>query len=210
MPRRYLQLIHGEYSMRQTFISGSKNLQLVLGATLLATLVACGGGSNPPAPVMVAAADTTAAMTTAVGAVFVGTTISFPSGVAEFGTTTQTDLAIGGTATAQTAAISSGGKTASGDLQYGSCHFIIKTSNFSDASALGIGKTVVVTPCEITVGTKGLIANNSETLSRVAMQLGTASGSGSVRVTITPDGIVKVGTNQFANISLTPTTGSGT
>jgi hypothetical protein len=172
--------------------------------------VACGGSDDP---VLVATTDATVTVTaqngTSVGAAMVGTSIDFADGVTAFGTTTPTTVAIGGTAAAQTATISAGNATATGDMSYGSCIFIIKTSNFGDDSALGAGKTVVVNPCELKVTTSGLLANGGETLSRVAMTLGTSSGSGSVRVTITPDGIVKVGSTQFANISLTPVTGGG-
>lgn len=177
---------------------------------LVAGLTACGGGGSPA---LVAASDVNktfdAATGTATGGALVGTSLTFASGVAAFGTSASTTVAVAGSATAQTATISSGGNTANATMSYGSCIFKIATSNFADSSSLGVGKTVVVDPCSMTLTTKGLAANGGETLSRVSMQLGTASGSGSVRVTITPDGIVKVGSTQFANISLIPATGSG-
>ncbi len=179
---------------------------LTLSAAAVA-LVACGG--SDPAPVLAATADVSAPMTASVGGAFVGATLSFASGVTDFGTTGPTTLAIGGTTAAQTATISSGGQTASGDMGYGSCFFVIKTSNFNASSPLAAGKTVVVNPCEMKITTAGIIANNGETLTKIQMTMGTNVGvDGSVRVTITPDGVVKVGNSPFANITLTPTTGT--
>ncbi|MBX3588560.1 MAG: hypothetical protein KF796_18175 [Ramlibacter sp.] len=181
----------------------------VLGSVVLAAgLVACGGGSDP---VLVATSDVNVKLASTNGGAFVGTTLSFPSGVPDFGTAGTTTLSIGGstTSTTQTATISADGKTASGDMGYGSCFFVIKTSNFADNSALAVGKTVVVNPCEMKVTTAGLVANGGEQLTRVSMTLGTQLGAGSIKITITPDGIVKSGSSQLANLSLTPATGAG-
>ena len=183
---------------------------LTLSAAAVA-LVACGGGSDPV--VLVAAADATSTLTAqngaTVGGAFVGTSFAFNTGVAAFGTTASTTLVIGGTPAAQTATISSGGATATGDMSYGSCLFVIKTSNFNASSPLAAGKTVVVNPCTMKITTSGLVANGGETLTKVTMSLGTHEGASSVRVTITPDGVVRVGSQQFANLSVTPATGGG-
>jgi hypothetical protein len=182
---------------------------LTLSAAAVA-LVACGGTTSDP--VLVATADASVTLNAqngpTVGAAFVGTSFGFANGVPAFGTSTPTTLAIGGTAAAQTATISAGNATATGDMSYGSCLFVIKTSNFSGDSVLAPGKTVVVNPCEMKVTTAGQVANGGEELKRVTMFLGTEAGSGQVKVTITPEGIVRIGTQQFANLSLTPATGT--
>ncbi|MCW5649307.1 MAG: hypothetical protein KIS62_06165 [Ramlibacter sp.] len=175
---------------------------------LVAGLAACGGSSDP---VLVASSDVKASLTASNGGALVDTTLSFPNGVADFGTTSTTTLSIGGSATSstQTATISAGGQTATGDMGYGSCVFIIKTSDFAPDSALGTGKKVTVTPCEVTVTTKGIVANGGQALTKVNMTLGSTEGTGQVRVNITADGAVKVGSSSFANIILIPTTGGG-
>lgn len=136
--------------MRTFSVVTSKSARLAAGAVLAAVLAACGGGSNPPAPV--ALADTVVAIDKVSGpvvaATVIGTTFTFP-GVPEFGTTGPTKVTMGGTGAATTFEIEADGIKRSGNLIFGSCTFTVNTP----ASLAG---SIFIKTCAIKVTTTGI------------------------------------------------------
>lgn len=184
----------------------TKSLKWVLAASAAAVLVACGGGSDP---VLVATANVVAPATASTGAALVGQTFTFPSGAAELGTTGTTTLAVTGTAAAQSATVASAGQTASGPMTYGSCILTITTSTFPASSALGLGKTLIINPCNITVATSGATANGSSSNRNVSLVLGSSTSSGLVvPVVLNTNGSVSLGGVTLGTVAVTPTTGT--
>lgn len=167
-----------------------KSMKLVLAVSAAAALVACGGTD----PVVVASANVVAPATAATAAAIVGQTFSFPAGVTELGTTAATTLAVSGTASAQSATIVSAGQTATGPMTYGSCILTITSSSFAASSALGLGKTLIINPCNINVATAGATANGAASSRNVTLALGTSTSSPEVLpVVLNSNGTVSAG-----------------
>lgn len=186
-----------------------KSMKWVLAASAVAALVACGGGSDPVK--VVVSANTTANATAATTAAVVGQTFSFPAGVAVLGTTGPTTLAVSGTAAAQTAAVASGGQTASGPLTFGSCIMTITASTFPDTSPLALGKTLTVNPCSIGVQTAGLVVTGDSTTSNANVTInfgGVSSSPIVIPVTVSSSGNVVIGTTAVGTSTVTITTGT--
>jgi hypothetical protein len=181
-----------------------KSMKLVLAVSAAAALVACGGTD----PVVVASANVVAPATAATAAAIVGQTFSFPAGVTELGTTAATTLAVSGTASAQSATIASAGQTATGPMTYGSCVLTITTSTFPASSPLGLGKTLIINPCNITVATAGATANGGSSNRNASLVLGTSTSSPLlIPVVLNTNGSVSVGGITLGTVA---TTVSGT
>ena len=186
---------------------------LVLGGSML--LAACGGGSDSAAPVRsVAATNTVAAINPTTGAAVVNGVLNkefgFAAGVPSFGTTSATSLTLSGSGGTPSFAITSGGNTASGAMTYGSCIFTIGNgSTFPAGNLLAAGSTVTVTPCALSVGTSGVVADGSTSAANVTLVLGTTSSSPvSVPVAISPAGVVTVNNSPVGNVTVVAATGA--
>lgn len=170
---------------------------LVSGTMLLA---ACGGGDDPaPAKSVVTAAPVVASFNAATGPTLVAAvedkSFGFTSGVTAFGTTTPTTLKLSdsGTAAAPSFNISSAEGTATGGMKFGSCIFTIQTSTYPPASALGLGKTITVNPCQVSVSAPGASADGTSTGGTASFVLGTtASTPVTVTVTISSTGVLTI------------------
>ena len=204
----------GGFQMRKFSMMTSKPARLAAGAVLVAVLAACGGGdANPPVSVQVAATNTTVAINPSTGAAAVGAvldkTFAFTA-VPVFGTTTATSVKLSGTGAAPTFAIESGGRTATGNLTFGSCIFTITTSAFVAPSPLAVGQRLTVNPCALTAATSGVVANGSPTERAVTLDLsGTSSAGVSLQVSIAPNGNVTVGNAVLGSVPIVNTTGTG-
>jgi len=162
-------------------------------ATAVAVLVACGGGGSEP-PKVASSNTTIAASATTMGAV-ANADFSFPSGVPAFGTTAPTTFKVSGSGTALNSSISSGGKTASGNLGFGSCVITITTSTFEAGHPLAAGAQITVNPCAISLNTAGLVTSDSaSTPVGTTITLGAAVSTPTIfSIRISPSGQVTVG-----------------
>jgi len=170
-------------------------------------LSACGGGDDP----IVAATNTTAAINPTSGTAIVTavskTSFDFATGVSALGTTSATSVTLaapttsGGTPTFNVASTEG---TATGDLAFGSCIFKIKTSTYPAAHPLAEGKTVTISPCELTVATSGTVADGAPTTKNVSMLLGTvASQPKPLKIVVDPTGTLAVNGTVIKTITVT-------
>jgi hypothetical protein len=191
--------------------------KFVFGLSLVAALVACGGGTDTIVTTTLAAANATQVIDTTTGPAVVasvlGQTFTFPA-VTKLGTTAATTVALAGTAAAPTFAIGSAGSTASGALSFGSCKFTITASTFpaGHALALTVPNTVItVNPCSFTATTSGKVADGTTKTVPVTMSFeGTTSSPINLPVSIAADGTVtlngttlttKIGTSVFTGVT---------
>lgn len=183
-------------------------LAAVMGAV---ALVSCGGGGGSDAPTTVAAANTNIAVNPTTGPTAVqavsGQAVSFASGVPAFGTTTSTSLTITAGAS-PTFSVAENGKTASGDLAFGSCIFKVKTSTFT-SGPLVAGGQVTVSPCTITVGTANVPANGSAVTVPVTVTLNTTASAAIQQViSVSPSGTLTINGNTITVTPVKSVTGS--
>ena len=199
-----------------------------LALTLLAALVACGGGGNDtPAPVKVAAANlqvpvtatTVAAMLPATGAAV--QPVTFSNGFTGVNPITNAPVAMSGATTVAFTApatpsgatgfkIDNGGYTATGPTTYGSCVFTVTASTFPAGSPLANGQVFVVDPCAVTVSTGGGVANGVAVIRNVLLTLGgVTSTSIPLSVVINTDGSVSVGNASLGTVTVSVVTGAG-
>ncbi|HEX2544650.1 MAG TPA: hypothetical protein VHL79_07225 [Ramlibacter sp.] len=196
--------------------------KLFLAAALVASsigLVACGGGGDEPANV--AANDLNLQLSPSTGQAatqpFVNVPFVFPSAVPDLGTTAPTTVTITPPPTNNLQPggsnpgfqVVSGGQTASGILQFGSCIFVVTASTFPAGHRLAQGNTVTVNPCNINVNTAGAVANGVAITRSAALRLGAAASSGSsVTVNVNPGGNITVNGNAgVGTVTLTPVSG---
>ena len=186
------------------------NLKTALVIVAAALLTACGGGDDDP-PARVAAADIKVAASPTTTAAVVGRAFSFPGGVSSLGTTATTTVAFTSTGTVPEFTIASVGEgTATGSTEFGSCIFRIRTSIFAATHALGVGKTVRIDPCTFTANTSGLPADDTAFDRLLTFQLGTnLSVPMAFKVSVGPDGVVKINGFAIGSISTVPVTGGG-
>ncbi|MBK0391977.1 hypothetical protein [Ramlibacter algicola] len=189
-----------------------KSIWKLAAVVAVATLASCGGGGGDDAPTtLVAASDTSLSVNPTTGAALVtavtGQAFTFTGGAAPLGTTAATTVTLNGGA-APTFAIAEGNNSATGNLQFGSCIFVVTTSSFPASHALATGKTVTVNPCNLNVATAGAVANGVATSRSVALVLGAASSVGaSVTVGVNPGGALTLNGNIVTTVTLKPVTG---
>ncbi|WP_169417949.1 hypothetical protein [Ramlibacter agri] len=148
-------------------------------------------------------------MTASNAAAIQGLPFTFASGVPDFGTSQTTTVTVTGTSGTDTFAVSSGGNTASGQLNYGSCIFKFTASTFPVGSPLAVGNTITIANCHFTANTKGTTATGLA-VQRVATLVLNSATSGGVTVTVmvNGDGSVTVNGVGAGSVTLTPLTGS--
>lgn len=147
-------------------MKSSAKWAVALSVTAAAVLAACGGGGldvQDTSNKSVASATTlkiNASTGAAVASAIDDKKVNFASGVPALGTTgSSTDVTLDTTPVKPTFAIvASGGTTpgtASGELRFGSCIFVITFSTFPSTHPLALGNTVTVEACEVKVDTTG-------------------------------------------------------
>lgn len=199
--------------MQNFSVVTSKSARLAAGAVLVSVLAACGGGgSNPPIPV--AATNTVVSITPATGAAAVSAVLdqSFVfAAVPAFGTTAATTVKLSGAGAAPTFAIESGGRTATGNMTFGSCIFIVgSNSTFPAASPLAAGKTITVNPCAVDIATAGQSADAIARQRNVTFLLNLSRSAGiPLTVTVGFDGSVSAGSVRVGTVPTVSPTGSG-
>lgn len=181
-----------------------------------AMLVACGGGGGGDGPISVAVGNPSFAVDGTNGANAVqamAQTMTFPSGVPDFGTTgTSTTLAISANPLGTpppSFVITAGASTASGDLTFGSCIFTVKSSTFAAGSQLATGSKVTVSNCSLLLNINGAAATGTPVSATAVLTLNTVSSNPyKITVVITPQGQVMVNGLTVYNIKVTPLTGA--
>lgn len=183
------------------------SLKWVLSATVAAAmLVACGGGSDPVDSV--ATSNTTLAANGTTASAVTAVPFSFPAGVTELGTTAATTVTFTSSSATPAFSIASGGNTATGVTTFGSCIFTVSASTFPVGHRLALGSVVVVNPCNVNVGTAGVVANGVASTRSVALALGTAaSNNTSVSVGVNAGGNLTLNGNSVGTVTLTYVTG---
>jgi hypothetical protein len=95
--------------------------------------------------------------------------------------------------------------TMTGVMDAGSCIFRV-TAITGNGLGFNIGQTFTVTPCAITANTSGLAADGTTTPVRLDITLGPVSTSlGSATVSVSPGGVVQVGSATFTATFVTGT-----
>lgn len=186
-----------------------KLLSLIVAVASAAVLTACGGGGSPTVG---AATDTRVAIDASNGAATARSVVNqeFAFGaVPAFGTTGTTTLKFTNTAATPAFSIASGGSTATGVTEFGSCRFNVVESTFSADSPLAAGKTVVIANCALVIATRGTAANGlSQQRSATFVLGGSTSNPITVTVSISEDGVVTVNGRVVATIVVRELTGA--
>lgn len=180
-----------------------------------ALLVACGGGGGGDGPISVANGDAQVAVNSTTGPNAVqamATSITFPNGVPDFGTTGSTTLGVTATPLGSpppSFTVTSGGSTASGDLTFGSCIFTVKSSTFAAGSKLATGAKITISNCTILLSTNGVPATGVGVSVNATLTLNTVTSNPyKVTVVITPTGLVQVNGLTVFTIKVSPLTGA--
>jgi hypothetical protein len=189
-----------------------KSLWKLAAIVSAAALVSCGGGgSDTPTPV--AANNTAIALNPTTGATAIqaisGQSVAFPTGVPAFGTTTPTAVTITAGTTPKFA-ISEGGKTASGNLTFGSCIFTVTASTFTTGPLVN-NNVITINPCVITLGTQGVNATGAAVTVPVTVTFNTTTSSPPLQdvVTISPGGVITINGNVITLTPVATVTGTG-
>lgn len=215
--------------MNKFELKGLLPAKLAIGLTLVAALVACGGGSDAPATTTVTvapAANAAAPATTSTVAGLVPASSTATPIVATFangfsgtdGTAGATPVSVTGpTTVAFTSsgatpafAITNGGLAATGTTTFGSCIFTITSNAFPAGSPLAQGQVIKVDPCTLTAATANGTANGVATDRNVTLTFGTTVSSPmSLPVTIAADGKVSIGGVLLGTVVTVQITGAG-
>lgn len=195
---------HGWRRWRVRIVAGA----VLLGGTV--TLTQCKKDATSPSKV--AAANLTVAATRATVAALEGKTYSFSSGSAlapELANQTVTLTFSNTAATTPTTTIAGGGGSATASTTFGSCIFTIGASSFSAMHSLGLGKTITINLCNITVYTSGQQTGTTGTVNSTITLGGTVSQPTSLQVTVSANGTVTVGGTTLGTVPTQNATGSG-
>lgn len=184
-----------------------KVFKYALASLAVATLVACGGGGG--GGTLAAGSDVTVGIDATNGAQIIkaldNLALNYADGVDAFQTKgTPTSLTIANTGSATpTFNIASGTFAATGEVGFGSCKFVVKTSTFPGGHPLSVGQTITVTPCQLVAATSGQTADGVPVESDVKLVLnGAQPEARKLPITITPAGAVQIVTPSGTTISL--------
>lgn len=186
-----------------------RGFKFAVAAVSFAVLAGCGGSDDVAVEV---ATDLPPQNLTAASIEALSGPNTFPSGVAEFGTTGATTVTIGA-GTAPTFEIASGGNTASGTMSFGSCIFNITSSSFTSGPLVrptppATSRAVTVANCQIDPQTAGLVADGIFRNAQVVFLLGTARSTiRLIPTTISPTGVVMVNGREIGKTPLRISTG---
>jgi hypothetical protein len=135
----------------------------------------------------------------------------FPNGVAAFGTTSATTVAVTPPAAAGASSgftVTNGGQTASGVMQFGSCDFRITSSTFA-GSVMVVGETIEVTNCSLRIDTSGQAGDGVAVDVLVFLILNTSTSNGTLMsVSIDGNGRVFVNGQLVGTVTLGAVTGA--
>jgi hypothetical protein len=218
--RQYL-IFHRIFQMNTFSILNTKTAKCGLGLTLVAALVACGGGSDTvPVTLAVVASsptigttNTTTAEKTSTASVLAAvaaTPVTFSSGFkgVDATSTTVAFKANAADATKPAFEVASASGKASGTTTLGSCTFTITTSTYPSSTPLALGKTFKIDPCTVKIDTAGKTANIPNAVP-VTVTFGTTTVTTTQQVTVTSSGAITVGSTPLpADIKVTLTTGT--
>lgn len=184
-------------------------------------LTGCGGGGG--GEVLQASRDTTVSIDAATGpattAAVRNVAFNFPSGVPAFSTAGPTTVtftaasgttsSLGTTSDATGFIVTSGGQTATGTVNFGSCIFGVQNSTFPDGSPLATGSEVTVSPCALFINTAGEPADSQARQRIVRLILGSVSSSNVLlAVSVDPQGTVFVNQIPVGEVPIVEVTGS--
>ena len=172
-------------------------------------LVSCGGGGGGEDTTAVAAEDLEVRVDGTNGPelfkALTSESFVYDNGVSDFETTSPTKVDIvDGAATGEGLKfrISSDGHTASGALEFGSCVFKIRQSNYPDR--LRIDTTLRVRDCLIRINTRGLPADGSEIRVPITITLNGKSATRAVWIRINSNGAIFVRSVLFGECKIRP------
>ncbi|MGE4243485.1 hypothetical protein [Ramlibacter sp.] len=184
-----------------------KLMSLMLAVAAAALLPACSDGDDDPLPTVAAANTAISVSSTTAGAV-ANTPFAFPTGVAAFGTTAATSVAFTSTATTPAFSISSGANVATGATTFGSCIFVVASSNFPAGHTLANGATVTVNPCALNLATANQPADGVGRPRTATLQLGGTTSTGqNVAITVNANGTVVINNTIAGNVTLVQVSG---
>lgn len=177
-------------------------------------LVSCGGGGGGEESTTVAAEDLEVRVDQTNGeALFTalkGESFTYDDGVPDFETASATKVDIVGPAANRQNLgfrISSGGNTATGALEFGSCIFRILGSDYR--TKLTVGTSIRVRDCDIVVNTTGKLANGEVRRVPVTVILNGRRATRYVNLSITRDGSVLIESVVFGRVKVRTVTGTG-
>ncbi len=143
-------------------------------------------------------------------AAFSGSSLSFPSGVPQFGTTGATQLTLGTSSGSPTFAITSASGNASGSLGFSSCIFNVTTSTFPASATMASGNTVTIPTCSVNLPLAGVQAGTGFSNFSAQFNLGTATPSVfPVALNLSTNGQVTINGVAVVTAVLTSNSGSG-
>lgn len=195
--------------------------KFVLGMAIAAgslAVVGCGGGDDPLPTAASNAVQTVSAATAPASKTLVasiagtsGVSFAIPTAVTVGGAT----IAAGSTLTlAPTTSTSAGaigtftlastGKSVTGEVEGGSCKFVVKTiSPNPHPDGWVVGQSYAITPCNLTLPTKGTTAGTATLTPTLALGSTVVTATKTVAVTVSSDGKLQVnGTTIDATVTL--------
>jgi hypothetical protein len=194
-------------------MKSSAKWAVALSVTASAVLVACGGGggldvqdtSAKAAPAVITGTiNTSTTVANSPLAALSGQSLVFSGGISEFGTTSDTTVAVNTTDSSFN--VKDATSEATGDFSLGSCVFLVKT--VLRGSKFTVGQKVTITPCEVKLATTGILANGKPQTTTASLIFGTKpSQSKTVNITVSPTGEVSVGNTKYPTVVLVPVTG---
>ncbi|MEJ8838465.1 hypothetical protein [Ramlibacter sp. AN1133] len=184
-------------------------------------LTGCGGGGG--GEVLQATSDTTVDINQDSGpattAAVRGSGFNFPTGVPDFGTSGSTTVtftaASGGSSSLSTGSnisgfsVTSGGQTATGNVNFGSCIFTVTNSTFPTGSPLAEGRDITINPCRLFINTLGIPADAQARprIVRLILRLVT-SANVTLQVSINAQGTVFINQIPVGSVPVAELTGS--
>jgi hypothetical protein len=176
-------------------------------------LVSCGGGGGEDTTA-VAAEDLEVRVDATNGAelfkALESESFVYDDGVPDFGTTTATKVDVvdaSATGGGLGFRISSDGNTATGALEFGSCRFRIRQSNYP--SPVVVGTVVKVSDCRIRVNAEGLPADGSFKNVSITVTLNGRAATRTVSMQLRTNGTIVIKSVLFGTVRIRQVTGTG-
>jgi hypothetical protein len=177
-------------------------------------LVSCGGGGGGEESTTVAAENLDVRVDQTNGeALFTaleGESFTYDGGVPDFETTSATTVDIVGPAANGGRLgfrIRSDGNTATGTLEFGSCIFRIRGSNYPDKLRVDTFKRV--RDCLLQINTEGKLADGQLRRVRITVTLNGRTAERTVSIQIRPNGTIWVNSVLFGEVRIKQVTGTG-
>ncbi len=177
----------------------------LLVAGVIASVVACGGGSNSPTPT--ATSNLAAAANGTTTNALYDRALVFSTGVPELGTTGSTTITFSSnsanTLTPLFSIKTTDGGEAKGTTTFGSCIFTVTSSTTGFIAA---GKAIKIDPCTMNATMTGAVINQT-TNSNVTLLLGSKSSVAvPIPLTVSATGVVTFNNTVLGNVTLSVST----